>query len=163
MATDISPVFGLTLIELIEDAVITVFVGIAAAVIVSVMSHLDNKKQVKLHAKVESARLARELHSSWRNNAEFQSILAKVNNPDITAYPEDEAYPFLDKFEDIATFWDDDILQDKHVRSLFGANLKKIRKDDHLLLYITMAQQENPRTFIYLQKLLKKSEEWDPD
>ena len=164
MSTDISPIFGLSLIELIEwGAIIGAIIGVGASCIVAAAIRKGSKEQLALQEKVESTKLARELHSSWRNNAEFQDILAKINNRDITMYRAEEAYPFLNKFEDIATFWNDDILMDMHVRSLFGANLKTIRKDDHLKLYIIVAQQKNPRAFIYLKKLLQKSEEWDPD
>ena len=157
MVTDISPIFGVSLMALIETATITALIasGMVAGVI-----YFANWRLLRQQKKVDSARLARELHSPWRNNKEFKMLLARINDPTVTAYDSIEIEGFLNRFESIATLWADGTLNDFHVKSLFSANLKTICSDDYIKARMEKLRTANPNTFSHLVKLLKESEKW---
>ena len=162
MATDISPIFGLTLIALSEWAIIIgALIGLGGAGAVAGVIWRANRRHLQQQKEVDSARLARDLHRPWRNSPNFKKFLAEVNNPDIKDYDPELLDAFLDTFEVIATFWYTGSLNNTHTRSLFSANLKTIREDNHIMGHIKTAQQKNSRTFFYLRTLLRTSKEWD--
>ena len=169
MVTEISPVFGMSLIALIEMAtIIAAVVGISAACIIAGVIHISNKNLLehhknllRQHKKVDSARMIRELHDPWRNNAKFKEFLRDLNNPQVTTYDSEIVGQFLNRFEIIATLLEDDTINEFHVRSFFSANLETMRSDRFILDRIAKAQKIKPRTFMYLVRLLEKSEKWD--
>lgn len=156
MLTDISPIVGLTLIELVElDTLILLGGSAAIAAIIGVA----NWKLLNQRKKVDSAKRIWELGSSWRNNPEFQEFLEKLMNPKVTKYTEEEMGPVLDRFEYIATFWKDKTIQGHHVESFFGENLRVMQKDQCIQEYIEKVRSENPEVLADLVQLLEKSSE----
>ena len=162
MVTEISPVFGMSLVALIETAtIIGAVVGISSGGIVAGVVYYVNKRLLNQQKKVESARMIRELSGPWRNNAEFKEFLQNLNNPQVTAYDSRMVDKVLNHFDLIATLSEDGILTEFHVRSLFSANLATMRSDTFILNHITEAQKIKPRTFKYIQTLFEQSKKWD--
>ena len=162
MVTEISPVFGMSLIALIEMAtIIGAAVGIGSAVIIARVISNSNRALLRQHRKVDSARMIRELHGPWRNNDRFKEFLQDLNSPQVITYDSEIVGQFLNRFELIATLLEDGTINEFHVRSFFSANLKTMRSDRFILDRIAEAQKINPRTFMYLVRLFEKSEKWN--
>lgn len=160
---EISPIFGLTLLELAELVTIaTIVSGIAAAigVILSTITIIRSRLENIHQNKVSSANLILELLEPWRKE-EFQKFLAEVADPKITTYDEVKLEKFLNQLEDIATFWKDGTLTEIHVKEFFGSNLKNIQDDKFIQDYIKKWNDKNPKYyFVNLKKLIEKVKDW---
>lgn len=162
LETTLSPFFGLTLLELVEYAIL-IGIGIATTGIMIAMGTLIlNLLQIKKQFKVSSANLILELNKPWRNNIDFKLFLAKISDPNVTEYDETKVEEFLNQLEDIAIFWKDKTLTENHVKEFFGANLKTTRDDKFIQLYMKKWTDKNSDYyFVNLVKLLKKVKKWN--
>jgi len=83
LEAEISTLFGLTLIELVEYVAIGA-IGIATAgIIIAVGSLWVSAKQTANHSKISSANLILELLQPWRKE-DFQQFLEQLHDPKIT-------------------------------------------------------------------------------
>ena len=169
MVTEISPIFGLTLVGMVEWAAIGAVTGSA---LIAYVIHKRNKElleqqkkasseRLEQQKKVDSARLIRELFMPWKKNAAFKKFLGELNDPKVTKYDDDMLEEVLNQFEIIATHCDDELLLESHVRSFLSANLRSIRTDEYIQGHIRRLVKINPRTYLYLKDLLEKSKKWD--
>ena len=75
MVTEISPVFGMTLVGIAEWIAIAIFISASLTGSFSLWSILQNKKQLETQNKIASANLVMELHEPWRKNDDFKKLL----------------------------------------------------------------------------------------
>lgn len=156
----ISPIFGLTLLELVEHIAAA---GIGIAIVSSIFAMgalIVSAIQIKKQSKVSSANLILELVKPWRQK-DFQKLLNEIANHDITKYDEGELEKLLNQLEDIATFWKDDTLSEIHVKEFFGSNLKTVRDDKFIQDFIKKwASKNSDYYFVNLRELIKKVKDW---
>lgn len=175
MLTDISPIFGCTLLELVELGTIlvgifTILAPIATLVVAYVIYH-SNKNQIKeqqeIHKnqmeqqkKINSMKILWMVHSPWRNNSEFKTFLRDLNYENLY-YDDDILTGMLNRFEYIATFVDDKLIYEYQVKSLIGADIKAVRDNKHIRRFILTIQKKDPNAYSDLDKLFEKSRNWD--
>jgi len=146
---EISLIFGLTLVQIVEYVAM---IGIAIAASSFIVTAYYSTKQ----SKVSSANLILELLKPWRSD-KFKHLLDQISDPQIKKYDLKETEEFLNQFEDIATFSKDGTLSENHVIQFFGPNLKDIRDDDFIQNFIKKWVDKDPDFyFINLRKLIKE-------
>ena len=108
MPTDISPVFGITLLEFLNAAIIAsigvaigIFGSIAANVWLSSMDRKQTKDHIRQTHQVESARLALELLQSWSktNYPEFGKFIDRLHAPKPIAANDPNIQRFLGELD----------------------------------------------------------------
>jgi hypothetical protein len=163
LEAEISLIFGLTLMELVElVAIATIISGGAAAIgiMLSTTNIIKSRYENNHQKKVSSATLILDLLKPWREE-DVPKLLNEIADPNIAKYDEEKLEKLLNHLEDIATFWKDGTLSETHVKEFFGSNLKSIRGDKFIQDYIKKWNDKNPNYyFVNLKKLIKKVEDW---
>ena len=165
MATDISPILGITLLEFIDAATIAsicVAIGIFGSIAANVYLSHKERGQTRL---AESARLAIELQKEWKGESEFTSIVGKLKErgADFSGERPNVGY-VLGVFEDLAILWRDKTLTETHVREFFGRDIVRIGANESVMAILDEARQKNPKnTYNNLVKLLEASKTWGMD
>ena len=163
LEAEISPILGMTLLELVEwVAFATIAAGFAAAVGIgiSIYNLITSSNESKKQGKVASANLVLELLKPWRQD-EFQKLIDDIYDPTVTEYDERVMENFLNHFEDIAVLEKDGTLSTNHVKEFFGANLKAVRDDERIQSYIKKWTDKNSDYyFVNLRELIKKVDDW---
>lgn len=160
LEAEISTLFGLTLIELVEHVAIGAISIAVTGLTIAIASLWVSSKQTANHSKISSANLILELLQPWRKD-DFQQFLEQLHDPKITEYNEVKLEKFLNQLEDIAIFWKDKTLTEVHVKEFFGANLKTVRDDKFIQNYMKPWIEKNPDYyFVNLTKLIEKVKEW---
>lgn len=169
MITEISPIFGLSLLELVEFFTILTPIAILAAAAVtggfSWYSIRQSKKQIakqlETQNKIASANLVRNLLKAWRVDSQFTNMLGKLDDSNTQFNDEDEVHGMLTEFEDIAVFWNDKLLDDTHVREFFGRGIVQINANESIKNILKSYHDEDPaNNYNNLMKLIKHSECW---
>ena len=160
VVTEISPILGLTLLELAEYLTIlagsgSVFIGCAI-----IWVHC---RQHNLQIKANSADLVTRIREDWSmsRNPEFGKFLQKLTNGTVTAN-DPMIPPFIRVLEKVAIFVEEDTITENHAKEFFGANLKHIidNKPVHDYLKDKWAEKPHPH-FTNLKELLDKSKTWN--
>ena len=159
MVTEISPIFGLSLLELVEYAVIGAFIVSAATLI---MVGYDNDRRHKLQVKSTSAQLCMKLLEKWESNNTFAKMILKLETLHTEFTDEDDNVHFvLTKFEDIAILNRDELLTDTHVREFFGKDIVRIAANKSVMGILDEYHNEDVRNnYNNLKEMLKTSEKW---
>ena len=159
MVTEISPVFGMSLIALIETATMAALVsgGMVAGVVLFINYLLLRQRQ-----KIDSINLALKLYEYWDESKwpTFANFIDKLKNSKVAET--DKAFiSSLDRFEEIALCSEIGALQDEHVKELFNGNLRHLRHDPVIQGYLKRLDDANSPVHTKLRRLLKKAEQWD--
>ena len=127
MVTDISPIFGLPLVGLVDIATFVGVGAIAASGVIAYVIYRGNKAQLEQQKKVNSATLALKILENWSESKHprFTGFLDRLERSEVTKNDPDMDM-FLDEFENIAIFWKDGTLTETHVNEFFGTNLEQI-------------------------------------
>ena len=159
MVTEISPIFGLSLLELVEYAVIGAFIVSAATLI---MVGYDNYRRHKLQVNSTSAQLCIKLLEKWEDSSTFTQMISKLEKPNAEFTDEEHNVHFvLTKFEDIAILKRDELLTDTHVREFFGRDIVRIAANKSVMGILDEYHSEDVRNnYNNLKELLKTSEKW---
>ena len=177
MVTEISPVFGLTLLELLEIAPILISIAIlASAAVTGIFSSrsikqsqaqmIESKTQVaeqlKLQNKIASAQLAWKLLEYWRDEKHdgFTDFMAELYNSKVNK-DDSRIANILQIFEDIAVFWHDESLTENHTKEFFGPPLRIIRESQIMQDRIKKASTDSDLIYSNLRPLLEKTVEWE--
>ena len=143
VVTEISPIFGLSLLEMVEIAVLSILVGamvgIGSSLIIAYTIHKRNIALLEHQKKtssdtleqqriINSAKLSILFLEYWKEekHEKFQDYLKKIQKSKINILDR-EISTILTIFEDIAIFWKEGILTDNHVKQFFGNPLRDIR------------------------------------
>ena len=149
MITDMSPIFGLSLLELMEW--LTIIAGFGSLVVAGAILYTHRGQK-----KIASANLVFKYKGAWRHGGEFIELLGKIKNTGAVVDPnQDYVWPTLDHFEDIAILWNQDVLDFNQVKEFFGTNLTNIKNNDSLMSHLKDANK-NYSHYANLLELLKK-------
>ena len=159
MVTELSPILGMSLLELAECAVI-------GALIISTLTLIivwyNSYRQHKLQVKITSAQLVLHFLKYWddEKHVDFQESLERIHKSKIKK-SDDAILPVLAVFEDIAILWREKTLTDNHVKQYFGNPLRDIR--DNEVMQDRIKEESAPDLdfiFVNLRALLLKTSEW---
>ena len=177
MVIDISPILGLSLLELVEGATIAIPFAIAVSAAVTGFfslrsirqskaqarqSQIQITKQLEMQNKIASAQLAWKLLEYWREEKHewFRVLLVKIRESEIKS-DDLQIGTVLNIFEDIAIWWQEGTLTDNHVKEFFGNNLRDIRENQVMQDRIKKGINLNSELFfVSLHHLLEKTREW---
>ena len=151
MVTEISPIFGLSLLGILE--ILTLIVGFGSFCVAFVIwrTHCHQKK-------IASANLVYKYKGAWRVDVKFTDFLVKIKDPKAKVDPKkDPVYSTLDHFEDIAILWNQDVLDFNQVKEFFGTSLDDINNNKSIMacLHDLNKTSEN-QYYTNLIELLKK-------
>ena len=152
METEISLIFGLTLLEHLD---IYIIIGAISTPFLAGVIFFVNWWQISQKIKVNSANLILEFLKPWSNDSGFVEILRGIRDPEFVHTHHDKLSMVLDYFEDMAVLQKDGTLKLSHVQEYFGPNLRTLCAE-HIQDFIRHEQQQNPRLYVNLQKMLKK-------
>ena len=164
MATDISPIFGLPLVGMIEIATLIVAVAILVSASVTGYFSLENIRQTKTaierQAKIDSARLSLELLESWSETKypKFTAFVDRLYENNVRE-GDPQIPQYLNELESIAILWEEGVITENHVKQFFVGDLKAIRACKPVADYL----KENctGTTYAKLWKLYQKTADWD--
>ena len=138
MPTDISPIFGLTLLELAETAVITgALIGIAGSGIVAGVVLLVNWLNLRHQQKISSINVSLKMLEYWEEQRHkvFSTMVELVHNHEVEEN-NPHIRPYLGIWEDIAVLCNNKTIQEAHVREFFVADLRNMREDGVVYGYL---------------------------
>ena len=148
MITEISPIFGLSLLGLVETTVLSVIVGaivgIGSSVIIAYTIHKRNKELLEQQKKVNSAQLALKLLESWNKTNVLMQMLLKMEKPNVKFTDENDVHYMLAPFEDIAVLRKDGTLTETHVREFFGRDIVRINANKSIMKILNEYHKEDP-------------------
>ena len=144
-------------------------IGIMSAIIVSIAINIwlarrqesRYNTQMERQTKVDSAKLTHKLLGAWRTKGWFTNLLYKIRDPD--AVPDEiGAYAALDLFENIAVWWSDGTLDERHVKEFFGTSLNDARNNHAMMNFMdTLRNKDSEHYYVNLAKLLDRVKEWN--
>ena len=156
MITEISPIFGLSLLELLEVATIAIPFAIAGSAIgtgfFSYRSIQQSKKQLtaqlERQSKIDSARLLTDLREHLKRQG-FAGITYKLYKGWLDDDDDELVERYLNHLDMIAVYWEDGLLEKRHIKEVLGGLFLKVKKDD----YIQNAMKERKDLYKPLKRL----------
>ena len=160
MVTDISPIFGLSLVSMVEWVAIAIFVSVAVTSGLSYWNIRQTKKTMEQQAKIDSARLSLQLLESWSETKypKFAAFADRLYENNVKG-DEAEIPQYLNELESIAILWEEGAITENHVEQFFGGDLKAISDCKPVCDY--MKENRRGTTYGSLWKLHQKAAKWD--
>ena len=165
MVTEISPIFGLSLLSMIEWVAIAISSSVAITGFLSWWNtHQSNNRmneQLESQNKIASANLIIKYLKHWEGLGLFGKMILKLENTDAKFTDKGDMDFMLATFEDIAVFWKDETLTETHIREFFGRDIVRIGANKSIMKHVNeYYQQDIAHNYNNLVKLIKKSESW---
>ena len=153
LETQISPIFGLTLMGLLEPVAIAAIVGVGIATISLIVTALSSRQQ----AKVKSAELLLQFlqrlrDDDFRITVKFIFDGTKPDNWNESL----EVEKLLNHFEYIAALYKDGTLDISQIREFFGSNLKMIKDNDAVQKIMSDIVKRDSEIYKNLRRLLNE-------
>ena len=140
MVTDISPIFGLTLLDLM--GILTVVAGVGSLIIAGaiIVVHI---RQHGLQVKIASAHLSLKMLGFWTWSVDkgFAKFADKMHAGTVKE-GENGIQQYLDILEEIATFWKEGTITYNHVKEFFKPELETIPKNEPVMLFLKEKEKE---------------------
>ena len=151
MITEISPIFGLNLLGIMEILMVIAGFGSFGVAFVIWRTHIGQKK-------IASANLIYKYKGAWRVDRDFTDFLDKIRNPDMEVDRKDlVVYSTIDHFEDIAILWHEKVLDFNQVKEFFGTDLANIKHNASMMELIEELHQKNIKQYyVHLKDLLEE-------
>ena len=177
LITEISPIFGLTLLGMMEIAVLSILVGATVGIVSSlIVAYTIHKRNIALLEQqkkassdtleqqriINSAKLSILFLEYWKEekHERFQEYLKKIRKSKINILDR-EISTILTIFEDIAILWKEGTLTDNHVKQFFGNPLRDIRDNAIMQDRIKMISKHEPDfILVNLRALLQETVKW---
>lgn len=155
MITEISPIFGLNLLSILE--ILTIITGFSSLVVaVAILYTYTGQK------KIASANLVVKYLEPWTKDKQFGDMILKLEKPNAQFTNENQVHSMLSKFEDIAILWKDKTLTKTHVREFFGRDIIRINTNESVMKFLNDYNKEDPaHNYNNLKKLLNNSKKWE--
>ena len=120
-------------------------------------------EQLKSQNKIASANLVRDILKPWRADTPFTRMLGKIEDTHMKFdKDEDLVHDLFTEFEDIAVFWKDKILDDKHVREFFGREIIRIKVNKSIMKILKDYNKKDPaNNYNNLMELIEHSKCWN--
>ena len=170
MTTEISPMFGLSLLELVEwFTILTPIAIFTAAAITGVFSwwsiRQSNKRmaeQLESQNKIASAKLILELLKKWDGRNTLTLMIYKLEKPNAEFTDKDDGVHFvLGIFENIAILRKDGTLAETHVREFFGTDIVRIDANESVMGILNDYHHEDTEhNYNNLKNMLDDSKKW---
>ena len=156
---DISPIC-MSLVGVIEFlvAIAGVAAGCGSFAVAWIIRQVNNRQhQIQINS--ASASLALRMREDWSvsRNPQFAKFIGLFHDSKVKA-GDDRIRQLLNIMETIAVFWKEGTITEKHVRELFGTDLRDIRKNKPV--YDQLKEKYEEGRYANLWKLVKKSEKW---
>lgn len=139
MLMELSPIFGLTLIGLVE---LISIIGLMGVFLTGFFLWLQYHKQ----SKATSADISLRMIDTIRRD-EFRSTINKIKDNKNAEHT--EIRRVLNHYEYLASFEKDGILDYEHVKHQHGGNLNMLRKSKMVMKVFEMERKEDPK-FVYI-------------
>ena len=151
MVTEISPIFGLTFMGIME--ILTMLAGFGSIVVAAAILYTHRGQK-----KIASANLVYKYKGAWRTDKDFTDFLDKIKDPDVEVdLKNDPVYSTIDHFEDIAILWHEKVLDFNQVKEFFGTDLANINHNASMKRVIDELHQKNIKQYyVHLKDLLEK-------
>jgi len=149
---EISPILGLTFMEIVEAvAIIGTVIGISTTII-TVQQHLSQKKATSVT--VSMSLLKRFEDKDFRDVSDFLA-LGKI--PHDGWDRDNELLKLMNYFEDMGLYSDEGVLKIKHIIQMHRDTLRLIKENEHTQKLLKEHREKDPDFYyIFLTKLLKK-------
>lgn len=152
LEAEISPIFGLTLMELVEPAIIIGFAIGISSVIIAVIQHRSQQKTTSVN--VSMSILKRFEDDDFRITSDF---LATGKVPSDDWDQDHELLKLMNYFEDMGLFANDGVLKIKHIIQMHRDTLRLIKENEHTKKLLETHRKKDPKFYyIFLTKLLTK-------
>ncbi len=143
MHIEISPIFGLTLVELAEDFGI---IGLSIAVVTAILLY----HQFRRTAKVHSAQLLVDyVERVLEKNQSVLEILRERVKDDSKKFEERKVFVLFNGLENIIQFSNDKVLDRKQVLNVIGNTLRRIKSDTEIKRIVEQARKDTKDKKIY--------------
>ena len=174
LVTEISPIFGLSLLGLIDVGIIVgAVVGLVGSVVIASVilysnrSLLEQQKKASSallgqQEKVNSAELTLKLLEKWDGPGTFTEMLYKLETPNAKFTDEKDGVHFvLGIFEGIAILRNDKTLTENHVREFFGTDIVRIDANESVMKILNEYHHEDiEHNYSNLKAMLDDSKKW---
>ena len=140
MITDISPIFGLPLLGLME--ILTILAGVGS-IIIAVAILIVHIRQHRLQVKIASAHLSLKMLEFWKSTVDpdFAIFADKMQRKEV-----DEGNPtihgFLEALEEVAIFWKEGTITTNHIKEFFKPELETIPRNDPVMRRLKEKREE---------------------
>lgn len=163
MATDISPIFGMTLLQLAEAASIAVACAIAASIFVNVELSKRSRKQLERHVqennrREDKYRSAQILSDIMKTTKEFRrGIDHLLDGKNLTENDYDDLTRFTTYLTLLALCRRDGLVDSEYVGVMCGPILEMLtdRKLEEILGYVPGEFERNPNLYSGLREMRK--------
>ena len=165
MVTEISLIFGLSLLSMIEWVAIVISSSVAVTGFLSWWNtHQSNNRmneQLESQNKIASANLIIKYLKHWEGPGLFGKMILKLENTDTKFTDKSDMGFMLATFEDLAILWKDKTLTEIHIREFFGRDIVRIGSNKSIMKHVNeYHQQDITHNYNNLVELIKKSESW---
>jgi len=148
LETEISPIFGLTLVNMVD---LLALAGLLTAAFTALYLYISAYRR----GKTESAHLSLKLLEMGKNDDKIINALKKIDST--KKIDDNEAHDLLRYYEFIAEFWKDRVLSYDHVLHVHGKNLKKMYHHNDIKTAFEHSVNEQPKyNYLNLQSLFLK-------
>ena len=166
MVTEISPIFGLSLLSLIEWVAIVISSSVAVTGALSWWNtHQSNNrmnKQLESQNKIASANMITKYLKHWEESGLFGKMILKLEDTDKEFTDKGDMDFMLATFEDLAILWKDKTLTDTHIREFFGRDIVRIGANKSIMKHVNEYHQKDiANNYNNLVELIKKSKSWN--
>ena len=162
VVTEISPIFGLTLVGMVEIAVfVGAAVGIGSSLIIAWVIHRRNKELLEQQKIINSAKLTWHFLEFWRDikHDKLMDFLDRLHRSEIKK--DDPLIGVaVTLYESIAIFCREGTLIENHVKEFFGNSLVDMRDNEVIQDYIKDGVKDEDDALMNLQDLFRKSRKW---
>ena len=111
---------------------------ILSVVVTSIWSGLNlrqSKKQVtaqlERQSKIDSARLLTDLREHLKRQ-DFAQITDKLYGENLSDDDDDQLERYLNHLDMIAVYWEDDLLEKRHIKEVLGGLFLKVKEDKNI-------------------------------
>ncbi len=149
LETQISPIFGLNLVELVEWLAIVSIMGVF---ITAFFLYQQNTSKNKL----DSIYLTKEILTIIKKNEILLHVHRKVYKNNCKNVSNYNIILLLNEFEDLAMYWKERMVYLRHIKEIHGSFLRTLKKNQHINNIIKTKNDEDKTNLTNLMKLLKK-------
>ena len=153
MATDISPIFGMSLLGLVELIAIIPMIISIGAVLALMFIH---RNQHGLQQRLVSAQLSLKMLEYWDplKHGDFANFVELVSNSEVG---EDDHYigNYLSVWEEIAVLCNEGTITENHRKEFFEPDLQAIRDNTAVCSYLQ--EKHTKTTYHNLWELMEKT------
>ena len=165
VATEISPILGLTLLGMVEWIAIAILISVIVTGGFSFWSIRQSKaqvyKQLETQNKIASANLVIKYLKRWEEDEDFKQVIIKIEDANAEFSNKHDVTFVLAVFEDISVLRKDGTLTETHIREFFGRDIVRMRSNKSIMKIINEYHNKDPiHNYNNLVELINDSKDW---